>query len=70
MSAGAVAGVFSQIVTAPLYAVPPLLQTTAPHAPPGGLAGEATGIPSQLAKGNLGGPGVTAGVGVTTDNVA
>jgi len=70
MSAGSLGGVFSQIVTAPLYAVPPLLQSTPPLSPPGGLSGEATGIQSQLAKGNLGGPGVTAGVGITTDNVA
>jgi hypothetical protein len=63
-------GVFSQIVSAPLYAVPPLLETTPPLAAPGSTPGEQTGIPSQLAKGNLGGPNVSAGIGVTTDNVA
>jgi hypothetical protein len=61
---------FTLIISAPLFEVPPLLQTTRPFAPPGGLSGEATGVPSQLAKGNLGGVNVTAGIGVTTDNVA
>jgi hypothetical protein len=61
---------FTLIISAPLFQVPPLLQTTRPFAPPGGLTGEATGMPSQLARGNPGGVDATAGIGVTTDNVA
>ena len=61
---------FTLIITAPLYAVPPLLESIPPAAAPGSTPGEASGIPSQLARGNPGGANVTAGIGVTTDNVA
>jgi hypothetical protein len=61
----------AQTVSAKTYALSPLLQTTRPFAPPGGLAGQVPAAgDSQLAKGNLGGVHATAGIGVTTDNVA
>ena len=68
MAAGA--NPFTLIISAPLYALPPLLETTRPLPAPGSVPGEQSGYPSQLAKGNAGGVNVTAGIGVTVDNVA
>ncbi len=56
---------------APLSAPAPLVETTRPFAPPGSSAGQApVAGTSQLALGNPGGVHQSAGMGVTTDNVA
>jgi len=58
-------------VEAPSYNLPPLQETTRPFAAPGGLSNQTpVAGSSQLAKGNLGGVNASAGIGVTTDNVA
>jgi len=72
MSQGGDIGALSAAtVAAPQYGLAPLLQTTRPFAPPGSSAGQVPAAGhSQLAEGNLGGVSVSAGLGVTTDNVA
>jgi hypothetical protein len=69
--AGDVGSLSAATVAAPQRALAPLLDTTRPFAPPGGLSGQ---VPvagtSQLALGNPGGVHQSAGAGITTDNVA
>jgi len=68
---GGIGSLSAATVAAPQYALAPLLQTTRPFAPPGSSAGQ---VPvagtSQLAEGNPGGVHQSAGMGITTDNVA
>jgi hypothetical protein len=68
---GGIGALSAATVAAPSYALAPLLQTTRPFAPPGSSAGQVPAAGhSQLAEGNLGGVSVSAGLGITTDNVA